>query len=246
GRLTIETTQVVVNGDYKRAHPWAKSGRYVLLTVSDTGVGMEPHILERIFEPFFTTKGPGDGTGLGLAVAWSIVNQHGGMLHCYSEPGIGTVFKVYFPAAELAASHVGTKPTGAVPRGVESILVADDQAHVLHLVKRVLEGAGYDVTTASDGAAAVQLAAGRLFDLYLLDAVMPRMDGREACERIRRRQPGARFLFASGYGADALPASFLTDMGIELIPKPLDPDTLLRVVRAVLDAAPQVPRGSTS
>jgi CheY-like chemotaxis protein len=166
------------------------------------------------------------------------VNQHGGMLHCYSEVGMGTVFKVYLPAAELAASHVGTKITGAVPRGVESILVADDQSHVLHLVKRVLEGAGYDVTTASDGAAAVQLAEGRVFDLYLFDAVMPRMGGREACERIRRHQPNARFLFASGYGADALPASFLSDLGIEMIPKPLDPDTLLRTVRAVLDAAP--------
>jgi len=241
GRLTIETAQVVVNGDYKRAHPWAKSGRYVMLTVSDTGTGMEPQVLEHIFEPFFTTKGPGDGTGLGLAVAWSIVNQHGGMLHCYSEPGMGTVFKVYFPAAELAASQVGTKISGAVPRGVESILVADDQVHVLHLVKRVLEGAGYVVTTASDGAAAVDLAADRRFDLYLFDAVMPRMTGREACERIRQRQPGARFLFASGYGADALPASFLTDLGVEMIPKPLDPDTLLRAVRAVLDAGPQVP-----
>jgi two-component system, cell cycle sensor histidine kinase and response regulator CckA len=236
GRLTIETEQVVVNGDYRRAHPWAKQGRYVLLSVSDTGIGMTPEVVERIFEPFFTTKQPGSGTGLGLAVAWGIVQQHGGMLHCYSEPGIGTAFKVYLPAAEQSASRVGTKVLGAAPRGVEHILVADDQPHVLLVVKRALEAAGYTVTAVDDGLGAVQAAGRSRFDLYLLDAVMPVVSGREACERIRALQPDARFLFASGYGAEALPASFLSDMGIEMIPKPTDPDTLLRAVRAVLDA----------
>ncbi|HEY4395772.1 MAG TPA: ATP-binding protein [Polyangia bacterium] len=241
GRLTIETEQIVVNGDYRRAHPWARPGRYVLVTVSDTGVGMAPDVLERVFEPFFTTKSPGEGTGLGLAVAWSIVQQHGGMIHAYSEVGMGTAFKVYLPAAEQVASQVAKKIVGAVPRGVESILVADDQPHVLHLLKRVLHGAGYRVTTAADGAEAVKAAAVQPFDLYLFDAVMPRLSGREACERIRAQQPAARFLFASGYGAEALPASFLKDMGVETIPKPLDPDTLLRAVRAVLDAPARTP-----
>jgi len=241
GRLTIETEQVVVNGDYRRAHPWARPGRYVLITVSDTGVGMPPAILERVFEPFFTTKSHGEGTGLGLAVTWSIIQQHGGMIHAYSEVGIGTAFKVYLPAAEQEATQVSKKIVGAVPRGVERILVADDQPHVLHLLKRVLQGAGYQVTTAADGADAVNAASVEKFDLYLFDAVMPRMSGREACERIRSLQPEARFLFASGYGAEALPASFLKDMGVETIPKPLDPDTLLRAVRAVLDAPQRAP-----
>ena len=236
GRLTIETQQVVVNGEYRRVHPWAKPGRYILLTVSDTGAGMSPDVVERVFEPFFTTKPPGEGTGLGLAVTWAIVQQHGGMIHCYSEVSLGTTFKVYFPAAEQAAAHIGSRIAGPVPRGSERILVADDQPHVLHLLKRVLEGAGYEVTTASDGAEAISIASGRTFDLYLLDAVMPRADGREACERIRAREPGARFLFASGYGAEALPASFLKDMSVEAISKPLDPDTLLRAVRAALDS----------
>jgi len=243
GRITIETEQVLVNGDYQRAHPWAKAGRYVLLTVSDTGIGMPPNVVERIFEPFFTSKMPGEGSGLGLAVTWGIVRQHGGMIHCYSEVGLGTTFKVYLRAAAQDASQVGTKIRGAVPKGHEEILVADDQPQVLHVLKRVLEGAGYRVTTATDGAEAVQAANARAFDLYLLDAVMPRLNGREAYERIRVRHATARFLFASGYGADALPGSFLADMGVAMVPKPLDPDTLLRAVRAVLDAAlPAEPR----
>ncbi len=235
GRITIETEQVLVNGDYRRVHPWAKAGRYVLLTVSDTGAGMPPEVAERVFEPFFTTKGPGEGTGLGLAVVWGIVQQHAGMIHCYSEVGIGTAFKVYLPAFGQQASRVGTKIAGAVPRGTERVLVADDQPHVLHLLRRVLEGAGYSVTAVSDGVEAVRAADAGGFDLYLLDAVMPNMSGREVCERVRERHPGARFLFASGYGADVLPAEFLRDLGLRVVPKPLDPDTLLRAVRAVLD-----------
>ena len=177
------------------------------------------------------------------AVTWGIVQQHGGMIQGYSELGLGTAFKVYLPTAEQVASQVGTKIAGAVPGGVERVLIADDQPHVLTLLKRILEGAGYRVTTASDGAEAVAIASSSTFDLYLLDAVMPRMNGREVCERIRQQQPAARFLFASGYGADALPASFLKDLGFEMIPKPLHPDALLRAVRAVLDAPAKVSQG---
>src|SRR5262249_40362338 len=142
GRITFETQQVVINGDYRRAHPWAKEGRYVLLTVSDTGVGMPPEVVERVFEPFFTTKAKGEGTGLGLAVTWSIVQQHAGMVHCCSEPGRGTAFKIYRPAGEQAAADVGTKVVGAVPTGTERVLVADDQFHVLGIVARILTKAG--------------------------------------------------------------------------------------------------------
>jgi len=235
GKLTIQTEEIVVNGDYRRAHPWARLGRYVLITVSDTGVGMPPGVLERAFEPFFTTKAPGEGTGLGLAVTWSIVQQHGGMIRGQSELGIGTRFRVYLPAAENVVSQAPKKVVGAAPGGTERILVADDQPHVLHLLKRVLESAGYRVTAVADGAGAVRAADAHPFDLYLFDAVMPRTSGREACEQIRARQPGSRFLFASGYGAEALPGTFLKDMCVATISKPLDPDTLLRAVRAVLD-----------
>jgi signal transduction histidine kinase/CheY-like chemotaxis protein len=242
GRLLIETEQVVVNGDYRRAHPWAKSGRYVMLTVTDTGVGMSAEVKDRLFEPFFTTKGPGEGTGLGLAVVWGIVQQHGGMIHCYSELGHGTAFKLYFPAAEQAASRVGSKIPKPIPRGVERILIADDQPHVLFVMKRALEGAGYRVTSVSDGAAALAAAQSEDFDLYLLDAIMPGLSGRAVCEQIRSQKSGARFLFASGYGAETLPAAFLEDLCIRLIPKPLDPETLLRTVREVLDAEPAATR----
>ncbi|MDQ2643098.1 MAG: ATP-binding protein [Myxococcota bacterium] len=238
GRLTIETQQVVVNGEYRRAHPWAKPGRYVLLTVADTGCGMRPDIAERVFEPFFTTKPKGEGTGLGLAVVWGIIHQHGGMVHCYSEPGLGTSFKIYLPAAEVAAADVGNKLTGAVPRGSERLLVADDQPEVLSILSRLLSASGYIVTAVTNGAEAVEAARRELFDLHLLDAIMPVMSGREACERILAERPSARFLFLSGYGGDALPQAFIKLHGIELIAKPFDPDALLRAVRANLDVDP--------
>jgi signal transduction histidine kinase len=239
GRLTLETRQVVVNGDYRRAHPWAKPGRYVLLTVTDTGTGMPPEVVARAFEPFFTTKPKGEGTGLGLSVTWGIVQQHGGMVNCYSEVGVGTTFKIYLPAAEVQASAVGTQIDGAVPRGNERILIADDQPHVLAVLRRVLTASGYEVTAVGDGAAAIEVATAQVFHLHILDAVMPALSGRETCERIRAARPNARFLFTSGYGGDALPASFLKDLGIEVIPKPFDPDTMLRAVRAVLDTTPR-------
>jgi signal transduction histidine kinase/ActR/RegA family two-component response regulator len=235
GRITVETQQVVVNGDYRRAHPWAKPGRYVLLTVSDSGTGMPPEVVERVFEPFFTTKAQGEGTGLGLAVTWSIVQQHSGMVHCYSEPGRGTSFKIYLPAAEQAIADVGTAIPGAVPTGTERVLVADDQFHVLAIVARILTKAGYEVTAVPDGSAAVEAARKAAFDLHVLDAIMPNLGGREAYERIRAARPQARFLFTSGYGGEAMPPAFLKNSGIEMIPKPFDPDSLLRAVRAALD-----------
>jgi len=237
GRITIETQQVVVNGEYRRAHPWAKPGRYVLLSVGDTGGGIPPEIIERVFEPFFTTKAQGEGTGLGLAITWGIVHQHGGMVHCYSEVGVGTSFKIYLPAAETSASEVGSKVQGAVPRGDERVLVADDEPAVLSILGRLLRGAGYLVTEATNGAEAVAAATRENFDLHLLDAIMPQLSGREACERIRVFKPEARFLFISGYGGDALPEVFLKDHRIEILAKPFDPDALLRAVRATLDAA---------
>jgi signal transduction histidine kinase len=240
GRLTLETEQVVVNADYRRAHPWAKAGRYVLLSVSDTGTGMPRDVVERVFEPFFTTKPAGEGTGLGLAVTWGIVQQHGGMVHCYSEPGVGTSFKIYLPAGERTVTDVGPKVAGAVPRGTEKILVADDQPAVLAVLRRVLSDAGYRVTTAANGGEAVDAATDQAFDLHVIDAIMPIVSGREACRRIRVIRPNARFLFTSGYGGDALPGPSLEDLGIEIIAKPFDPDALLRTVRSLLDA-PRAP-----
>lgn len=236
GRLMIETQQVVINGDYRRAHPWAKPGRYVLLSVNDTGGGMPAEVRDRVFEPFFTTKPLGQGTGLGLAVTWGIVQQHGGMIHCYSEVGVGTSFKIYLPAADIPASDVGSKIMGAVPRGSEHILLADDQPHVLTALTRVLSDAGYVVTPVANGQDAISAASNELFALHILDSVMPRLTGREAFERIRALRPDAKFLFTSGYGGDALPSSFLKEHGLEMVQKPFDPDALLRIIRAKLDS----------
>ena len=235
GTLSLETEHVVINGAYRRLHPWALPGRYVLISVTDTGVGMTPEVLERAFEPFFTTKDPERGSGLGLSIAYGIVQQHGGMLNAYSEPGTGSTFKVYLPVHSRLAADVGTKLEAPVPGGHERVLVADDQEHVRAVMRRVLEEAGYAVTLVDDGRHAVAACHGARFDLVILDAVMPQMGGREAYERIRAARPETRFLFSSGYGADALPASLLRDLGVPLVPKPFDPQTLLRAVRAALD-----------
>ena len=235
GRLTLETELVLLNGAYVRAHPWAKPGRYVLVSVTDTGTGMPKEVLERVFEPFFTTKGS-EGTGLGLAVSYGIVQQHGGMMHAYSELGVGSTFKVYLPSYERGAAAVGPKLSGAVPRGQERVLVAEDDPQVRAVVVRILRSGGYQVFEVPDGDAAVKaVEAGPELDVIVLDAMMPKLSGREAYDRLVARGTRAVFLFSSGYSADMLPPQLLVDAGVEVIQKPYDPDALLRAVRAALD-----------
>jgi signal transduction histidine kinase/ActR/RegA family two-component response regulator len=236
GRLTIESEQVVLNGEYVAAHPWAKAGRYVVVTVSDTGLGMTPEVVERVFEPFFTTKDASVGTGLGLAVAYGIVQQHGGMMHAYSEIGVGSTFKVYLPAYDRDARTVGPKLSGNVKGGTEKILIAEDNLQVQGILRRILERAGYAVTTVDDGRQAIAaVERGERFDAIILDAMMPHMGGREAYEQIRQLDAEPAFLFSSGYAADLFPASVLGELGVELLQKPYDPDLLLRAVRRALD-----------
>jgi signal transduction histidine kinase len=234
GKITIETEQVLLNGAFVAAHPWAKSGRYVLTTVSDTGVGMPREVQQRIFEPFFTTKKERGGTGLGLAVAYGIVRQHGGMLHCYSEVGVGTSFKVYLPAHTRAASEVGPKLGASVPRGNERLLVAEDDPAVRAMTVRVLGSAGYQVVAVENGAEALRTAEREAFALIILDVVMPEMSGREAFKALRAAQPGARIILASGYTAD-IDIGDLLQGGAIFLQKPYDPEELLRLVRRVLD-----------
>ncbi len=237
GHLTIESEVVLVNGAFRETHPWAKPGRYVLLTISDTGVGISKENLDRIFDPFFTTKGEHAGTGLGLTVAHGIVQQHGGMLHCYSEEGIGTTFKVYLPLLARAAKAVGSKLEGRVRGGSERVLVADDDPSVRSVVRRLLTRAGYDVTVVPDGAEALRVIALEDFDLVLLDVVMPGSPCAETVERVRALRPRTRVVLASGYTADANLSALLRHRSIRLLPKPYDPDGLLRALRAELDRA---------
>jgi two-component system cell cycle sensor histidine kinase/response regulator CckA len=234
GKITIETEQVVLNGSFVQAHPWAKPGRYVLTTVTDTGGGMSREVQDRIFEPFFTTKKERGGTGLGLAVAYGIVRQHGGLLHCYSEVGVGTTFKVYLPAHTRAASEIGPKLAASVPRGNERVLVAEDDPAVRALTLRVLQSAGYKVVGVENGAEAVRATERDAFALVLLDVVMPEMSGREAFKALRAAQPGARIVLTSGYTAD-IEIRELVQGGQTFLQKPYDPEELLRLVRRVLD-----------
>ena len=236
GRLSVETEQVVVNEAYTESHPWARAGRYVLVTVTDTGTGMPREVLDRVFEPFFTTKGPRAGTGLGLAVAYGIVRQHRGMLQCYSEVGVGTSFKVYLPALSRAAQVVGSKLSDAIPRGNERILVAEDDALVRSVVMRILNNGGYRVTATETGDEACRVAASEAFDLVLLDMIMPGMACREVVQRLRALRPGLPILLSSGYAAGENITALLREEKLSFLSKPYHPDQVLRAVRDVLDA----------
>lgn len=239
GRVTIETEQVLVNGHYTETHPWAKPGRYVLITVTDTGTGIEREVLERIFEPFFTTKGTRAGTGLGLAVSYGIVRQHEGMLHCYSELGVGTSFKVYLPAAQRLASTVGTKLRPAVVPGTGHILLAEDDDGVRAVATRILERGGYRVKGVGNGSAACLALASEAFDLVLLDVVMPGLSCRETVQRIRELRPDVLILLSSGYTAGQAVTELMEQTGLGLLRKPYDPDQLLLTVGAALGKPPR-------
>jgi signal transduction histidine kinase/CheY-like chemotaxis protein/PAS domain-containing protein len=239
GRITIETENVLVTEVFLESHPWAKPGRYVLLTVTDNGIGMSKETLARVFEPFFTTKPKGKGTGLGLSVVYGVVKQHDGMIHVYSEPGKGTTFKIYLPITARVANVDGSRSRPTPARGSETILLAEDEAMVRDLAVRILTRAGYRVIAAVDGAEAVALHATHRDEiaLLLLDVVMPNLGGAEAYTTIAATHPGIPVIFCSGYAGSALQSEILRSSGAQLIAKPYGADELLRSVRLVLDAA---------
>ena len=235
GRLTMQSEQVVLEQEFTAAHPWLKPGRYVSITVSDTGEGMTPEVLERIFEPFFSTKG-GEGTGLGLAIAYGIVQQHGGMMQAASKLGVGSSFEVFLPVYDRSAASVGVKLVARASVGRERVLVAEDNPQVREVIRRILTQAGYEVQVAVDGEQAVAFAlVDPAPDLVLLDAMMPKLNGRQAYEAIRAAGKSPAFLFSSGYAPTLLPASVLVEQGIDVLQKPYEPEQLLSAVRAALD-----------
>jgi two-component system, cell cycle sensor histidine kinase and response regulator CckA len=235
--LTIELENVLVNESFLDSHPWAQPGRYVLMSVADTGIGMNKETQARIFEPFFTTKAKERGTGLGLSVVYGIVKQHSGMIQVYSEPGIGSAFKVYLPIVEHAAAAVGTKLIAVPGRGSETILLVEDEAAVRTLAAKVLERAGYRVLLASDGLEAQRIFADHpaSIALIVMDVVMPRMGGREAYGKISEIQPNVPIIFCSGYSEGALHGGFVIPQTMQLIEKPYAPDELLSKIRTALD-----------
>ncbi|MEO7328506.1 MAG: ATP-binding protein, partial [Minicystis sp.] len=236
GRLQIDVAEVELGGSLLEAHPWARPGRYLLVAVSDTGCGMNPLIAERIFEPFFTTKPQGRGTGLGLAVAYGVVRQHGGLIHVYSEPNVGTTIKVYLPLHVAGPAPTPLHLEGPAPLGSERILVAEDDPALRAAVIRILSEAGYSVTTAADGAEAVAAVAREDFDLVLLDVVMPKLHGQQAFAQIHQLRPRLPCLFSTGYAPDLLPPGIHLEGAIEVLQKPYEPADLLRAVRRALDA----------
>jgi len=237
GKVIIETANAQVDQTYAGPNVDLKPGSYVVLAVSDTGMGMDPETVTHLFEPFFTTKAPGKGTGLGLATAYGIVKQSGGAISVYSEPGRGTTVKIYLPSAEaIAAVEAAEQSPAAALRGSETILVLEDEARVRKLVCEVLAGRGYRVLEAVRGEEAIRMAAehrGRIH-LLLTDVVMPEMSGPQVLEQIRARHPNMKVLFMSGYTDEAMMHHGILDSGAPFLQKPFLPDALARKVREVL------------
>lgn len=244
GRITIETSNEVLDVDFCRQHPWARPGSYVQLSVTDTGVGMDALTLARVFEPFFTTKESGKGTGLGLASVHGIVSQHSGLIHVYSEFGTGSVFKVYLPA--IAAAHVEAPFSVSmdIVGGSETNLVAEDEPAILKMLHVVLQAAGYTVLTAADGREALRVFETHAdsINLVILDVMMPGLSGKAVMQEILARGRSLPFLFSSGYSENVLHTDFVIQEGLHLIQKPYGKDKLLLTVRQVLDSW----KGSTS
>jgi PAS domain S-box-containing protein len=238
GRLFIETANVTVDEDYSRTHLDVGPGKYVLLTVSDTGYGMDKEVLERIFEPFFTTKGPGEGTGLGLAMAYGIVKSHNGHITCYSEPGTGTTFRIYLPAILQAIEQGAAVTQRMLAFGTEIILLVDDEESIRKLGEEMLKMAGYTVLTATNGIEALEIYRSNQerIALVLLDLMMPEMGGKQCLEELLKINPGVRVVVASGYSANGPTKESVEADAKGFVSKPYDTRQLLEIVRRVLDA----------
>ena len=237
GKLLVETGNVYLDEEYVRQNPYMKTGRFALLEVSDTGIGMDEKTRDRVFEPFFTTKEPEKGTGLGLAMVYGIVKQHNGFINLYSEPGKGTIFKIYLPAIEALPDAVAEKRREETVRGgTETILVAEDEEPIRKLAERILKDLGYNVLLARDGAEAIEiLGRNKEIVLAVLDVVMPRMGGKEASKAMRKENPQLKLLFMSGYSADTIHESYVLTDGFPFLQKPFGPTILARKIREVLD-----------
>ena len=238
GRLTIETTNVSLDEEYAKAHTGVRPGPYVMLSVSDTGSGMDAEAVGKIFEPFYTTKEKGKGTGLGLSTVYGIVKQHGGNIWVYSEPGRGTTFKVYLPRVHEPAEEEETAPpaAGRASREPETVLVVEDDESVLDLVCRMLSGAGYDLIEARGGPEAVRLARERkTIHLLLTDVIMPEMSGRVVRDQVAALHPDIKVLYMSGYTDDVVAHHGILEEGVHLLKKPFTAHALAAKVREALE-----------
>ena len=240
GTLTLETETVSMGADDLKATLWARPGDYVLLSVRDTGCGMDKETCDRIFDPFFTTKEVGKGTGLGLSTVYGILKQNKGHIDVDSALGKGTTFKIYLPVSqpfgEKRLNEISENIT-RVAGGIETILVVEDDEIILNMAKEILSTAGYTVLTANDGAQAVRVFEEHADEIncVIMDVVMPRMGGKEAMEQLLKKRPALRHFFVSGYSPDAGHIHFIKEKELHLLSKPYAANTLLRKIREVLD-----------
>jgi two-component system cell cycle sensor histidine kinase/response regulator CckA len=236
GVLVIETKEVQLDDEFIKIHGHGEPGSYAVITVTDTGCGMDEKTIEKVFEPFFTTKEVGRGTGLGLSTVYGIIKQHNGLINVYSEPGKGTVFRIYLPTVKAQHREITQAPR-FVRGGTETILVAEDDNELRGLIKEVLASQRYAVIETVDGENAIQKFAEHTDSIHLviLDVVMPKKSGKDAYEEMKRIRPNTKALFASGYTGDVVFDKGIQDDTVHFISKPLSPNELLIKVREVLD-----------
>lgn len=237
GSLMIEMERVELDRDYVRRHSFAKEGQYMLLTLTDTGGGMNEATRVKIFEPFFTTKDVGRGTGLGLSIVYGIIKQHNGYINVYSEPGKGTTFRIYLPAVPFEADHLTPAVLAPVTGGTETVLLAEDEIAVRELTRNILEEYGYKVIPAENGEEALKkfTSLAKDIDILVLDVMMPLKSGKDVLEAANKLKPGVKALFMTGYTTNMIHSRGVLDSGIELISKPFSPNAFLRKIRKILD-----------
>ena len=237
GKLTIKTDISEIDEAFKREHGYGAFGKYVLLTVSDTGTGMDEEIKGNIFEPFFTTKETGKGSGLGLAVTYGIEKQHDGFIDVETAPQKGTTFRIYFPVVEAKEVHQENRDVSSATGGVETILLAEDDTEMRKIMRDVLSLSGYKVIEANDGEDAVRafMKDRDRIDLAFLDVRMPKKNGRMVYDEIKRGSPEFKILFMSGYTENIIDSHGISEEGFNFISKTASPDEILRKIREVLD-----------
>lgn len=240
GALIIETRQDDINEAFVSAHGYGKPGSYAVISVSDTGKGMDTATREKIFEPFFTTKELGKGTGLGLSMVYGLLKQHNGFIDVYSELTRGTTFKIYLPLiikTDVSPAVIDAALEAPIARGTENVLLAEDNAEVREFIGTVLKDYGYNVFSAVDGEDAINrfLEHRDRIDIVILDVIMPKINGKEVYKRLAGIKPGLKVIFTSGYTADIIHLQGILERDINYLAKPISPNSLLRKVREVLD-----------